>query len=103
MSISSALASPEPRDYRGAFVYTVKHLRAGSCPQVLSVCAYLSVGFFLYFFDDFGGVSRRDGIGGDVVRDDASRADDGVFSHGHAGEDDGARSDPYAALNMNGF
>lgn len=25
LSISSALASPEPRDYRGAFVYTEKH------------------------------------------------------------------------------
>lgn len=70
---------------------------------MFSVCADSAIGFFLYSFDDFGGVSRRDGIGGDVVRDDASRADDGVFSHGHAGKDDGARSDPYAALNMNGL
>ena len=41
-------------------------------------------------------VSRREGIGGDVVRD-------GFFSHDHAAKGDGARTDPYAALNMNGF
>lgn len=70
---------------------------------MFSVCADSAIGFFLYSFDDFGGVSRRDGIGGDIVRDDASRADDGVFSHGHAGKDDGARADPHAALNMNGL
>ena len=44
---------------------------------MFSVYADLSrqLSAFLYFFDDPCGVSRHNGIGGDVVRDDASRAD----------------------------
>ena len=30
------------------------------------------------FFDNFGGISRSDGFGGDVVRDDASRTDGAI-------------------------
>ena len=49
LSISSALASPEPRDYRGAFVYTVK----GMAFEVIPFCRivkFSGITRFLYQF-----------------------------------------------------